>query len=67
MSEPHRRFTPRRLAAAGFAAALLFGVGACADDDVTPPTDPADRPVNQDDLLPPANVPTGGEGMNQGY
>lgn len=56
---------PRRFAALGLAAALALGGVACAGEDEEPPTDPADREVEQDDLLPPSNVPSDGEGLDE--
>lgn len=60
-----RTRTTRRLAAASLVAVLAMGSVACAGADEEPPTDPADRPVQQDDMLPPSNVPSDGEGMNE--
>lgn len=65
MSALKRNRTTRRLAAAGLAAMLAVGGVACAGDDEEPPADPMDREVEQDDMLPPSNVPSGGEGLDE--
>lgn len=65
MSDRLRSLSFRRLAGAGLAVALAVGGVACAGDDEEPPTDPADREVEQDDMLPPSNVPSGGEGLDE--
>ena len=65
MPAPKRNRTTRRLAAAGLAAALAVGGVACAADDEEPPADPMDREVEQDDMLPPSNAPSGGEGLDE--
>ncbi len=61
--KPNR--TTRRLAALGLAAGLALGGVACSGDDEEPPTDPADREVEQDDILPPSNVSGEGEGLDE--
>lgn len=65
MSAGKRTRTTRRLAALGLAAGLALGGVACSGDDEETPVDPADREVEQDDLLPPSNVPSDGEGLDE--
>jgi len=65
MPAAKRTRTTRRLAAVSLAAALALGGAACSGADEESPIDPADREVEQDDMLPPSNVPSGGEGMDE--
>ena len=65
MPAPKRTRTTRRLAAAGLAAMLAVGGVACSAEDEEPPVDPMDQEVEQDDMLPPSNVPSGGEGLDE--
>ncbi len=65
MPAAKRTRTARRLAALGLAAGLAIGGVACSGDDEEPPVDPADWEVEQDDILPPSNVPSDGEGLDE--
>ena len=65
MSAVKRNRTARQLAAASLAAMLALGGVACSTSEEEQPTDPADREVEQDDELPPSNVPGGGEGVDE--
>lgn len=65
MPAAKRTRTTRRLAALGLAAGLALGGVACSGEDEEPPTDPVDREVEQDDILPPSNVPSDGEGLDE--